>query len=135
MNKMLTMFIDRLVERLAVLVTRLIGSRVEGLHAEFQADQQSQLEDLARRYESEDKSAIAATLRDRAAKLSSPNAASEAVEILRLVTDPSAQSSDPGTGSNEFRSLPNFSKTPRAASKSRRNSSTSTPAQDRESQQ
>jgi hypothetical protein len=135
MNKMLTTFIDRLVERLAVLVTRLISSRVEGLKAEFQADQESQLEDLARRYESEDKCAIAATLRDRAAKLSSPNAASEAVDIIRYVAEPGSQSSDPGAGSNELRSLPNFSKTTRAASKSRRKSSTNTLAQDLESQQ
>ena len=97
MNNLFTAFLDRLVGRLATLVAGLVSSRVEGFHAAAQADQQSQLEDLARVYESNGKLEIAATLRQRAARLTSANLASEAVEIVDLLTDERTAASSPKT--------------------------------------
>ena len=56
-----------------------------GLHAAAQAEQQSDLEDLARRYEAEGKPEIAATLRQRLLGLPSTNLALEGAEQMRLL--------------------------------------------------
>jgi len=82
MPTLLSQFLDRLAERFAAIVAGVISSKVEGLHAATQAEQQSQLEDLARRYESEGKTEIAATLRQRALRLTSSDLAAEAQEIV-----------------------------------------------------
>lgn len=97
MNNLFTAFLDRLVGRLATLVAGLVSSRVEGFHAAVQADQQSQLEDLAREYESSGKLEIATTLRHRAARLTSANLASEAVEIVNRLSDDRPPAADPET--------------------------------------
>lgn len=89
MSKPFSKFLDRLAERFAALMAGSISSRVEGLHAAVQADQQSQLEDLARQYEAEGKTVIAEALRRRAARLTSADLVGEAVEIVeRLTADP-----------------------------------------------
>lgn len=83
MPTLLSQFLDRLAERFTAIVAGVISSKVEGLHAAAQAEQQSQLEDLARRYESEGKTEIAATLRSRALRLTSSDLAAEAVEVIQ----------------------------------------------------
>lgn len=83
MPTLLSSFLDRLAERFTAIVAGVISSKVEGLHAVTQAEQQSQLEDLARRYESEGKNEIAATLRQRALRLTSSDLAAEAVEVMQ----------------------------------------------------
>lgn len=107
MNKLMVLFLDRLTERLTTLLAGLIGSRMEAFHSAAQADQQSQLEDLARSYEADGKPEIAATLRARAQRLVSTDVAAEAVEIVERLTcePPSANQSS----SNDLRRLPDFS--------------------------
>jgi len=97
MNSLFTSFLDRLVGRLATLVAGIVSSRVEGLQAALQADQQSQLEDLARRYEADGKIEIATKLRQRSGNLTSTDLASEAVEIVDLLTDERTAASSPKT--------------------------------------
>src|SRR5262245_45979699 len=87
MSKVVSTFLDRLAERFAALMASLLSSRVEGLHAAAQAEQQSQLEDLARSYEAEGKSEIAQTLRCRALRLTSTDLAAEAVEVMQKISD------------------------------------------------
>lgn len=79
-------FLNRLAERMATLAAGMLSARVAGLHAAAEAEQQSELEDLARRYEADGKIEIARTLRERVQRLSSANLASEAVEVLEQVT-------------------------------------------------
>ena len=82
MLKVIQHFLDRLAERLVVIVAQLVSSSVATLHASEQAEQQSRLEDLARQYEADDKPHVAATLRQRADALPSANPAHEALPIL-----------------------------------------------------
>ena len=77
---MLNAFFDKLTERLAVLVGRIVSFSFEALHATRQAEQQSRLEDLARHYESEGKNEIAANLRRQVVELASDDPASLALE-------------------------------------------------------
>lgn len=112
MNKVVQSFLDRLVERFTALAVGQLSSRFAGLHAVAQAEQQSELEDLARRYESEGKPEIAATLRQRALGLSSPNLAAEGVELLGQVQSTSRGLPESAVGSaggmTDLRGLPNF---------------------------
>jgi hypothetical protein len=55
MNKSFSVFLDRLAERFTAILAGVVSSRVESLRAEAQAEQQSQLEDLARKYEADGK--------------------------------------------------------------------------------
>lgn len=122
MSKLFSLFLDRLAERFAALVAGSISSRVEGLHAMTQADQQSQLEDLARRYEADGKTEIAETLRHRAARLTSADLAAEAVEVVERLTADSERLPAPARvhPSADLRGLPDFSNTPTTAGKKRR---------------
>lgn len=109
MNKVLSSFLDRLAERFAALMAGLLSSRVESLHAVAQAEQQSQLEDLARTYESEGKTEIAAALRSRAGRLNSTNLASEAVELMQQLADPPRPAAlERADGTSDLPALPNF---------------------------
>ena len=87
MLKVIQHFLDRLAERLVVIVAQLVSSSVETLHASEQAEQQSRLEDLARQYEADDKPHVAATLRQRADALTSANPAHQALPILGNLTE------------------------------------------------
>lgn len=110
MSTLFTVFLDRLSERIAALLAGLVSSRIESLHAEAQADQQSRLEDLARKYEADGKTEVAAILRQRSAQLTSTNLMAEAVQVLDQVA---GESSGP-TGFTKFqtqsdlRSLPDI---------------------------
>lgn len=112
MNKVVSTFLDRLAERFTALVAGLMSSRVEGLHAVVQAEQQSQLEDLARKYESDGKPEIATTLRNRALRLTSTNLASEALQVMQQVTELPAGLPAPlpeaASHNSEVRGLPSF---------------------------
>ncbi len=83
MSRILTQFLDQLAERFAALSAKLISARVEGLQAVAQAEQQSQLEDLARRYDAEGKPDVAALLRQQALRLTSSDLAAQAVEVMQ----------------------------------------------------
>ena len=122
MNKLFSPFLDRLAERLAALLAGSISSRVEGLHATAQAEQQSQLEDLARRYEADGKLEIAATLRERALRLTSADLAAEAVEVIQRLTDDPPRLAEPARTPcpADLRGLPDFSAPTPVAGKKRR---------------
>ncbi len=120
MNKVVMTFLDRLAERFTALAAGLLSSRIAGLHAAAQAEQQSELEDLARRYESEGKPEIAATLRQRLLGLPSANLAGEGAEQLRQLQPtipglPESPVSGPTGVAADLRGLPNFetSKSPK----------------------
>ena len=87
MNKDISLSLDRIAERFVALTVGLVSSRIEGFHAASQAEQQSDLEDLARSYEAAGKIEIAASLRQRAQGLTSSNPAAEAERIVRNVTE------------------------------------------------
>jgi len=112
MNKVVTTFLDRLAERFTALAAGLLSSRIAGLHAAAQAEQQSDLEDLARRYEAEGKPEIAATLRQRLLGLPSTNLAQEGAEQMRQLQQASTLPETSLIGQTgvaaDLRSLPNF---------------------------
>ena len=109
-------FLNRLAERLVTLAAGMVSTRVAGLHAAAEAEQQSELEDLARRYEADGKVEIARTLRERVQRLSSTNLASEAVDVLGQVTANSVERPALGVTAAANKALPDFT----AASRSRK---------------
>ena len=115
MNRIVSLFLDRLTERFTAIVAAMISSRVESLQATTQAEQQSQLEDLARQYELDGKPGIAGTLRGRAERLTSSDLAGDAVGVMEQVTREPLRLSAAGPESRDARPLPDVS----AASKSR----------------
>ena len=74
--------IDHLVQRIIPIIATSFSSTVETFHALGQAEQRSQLEEAARRYEAEGKTEIASELRRRAEQLTSTNPAAQALEIF-----------------------------------------------------
>ncbi len=123
MNKVISLFLDRIAERFVALTVGLVSSRIEGFHAASQAEQQSDLEDLARSYEAAGKIEIAASLRQRAQGLTSSNPAAEADRIVRNVTEAPLQLPGPPDAGQEadVRRLPDCapSASPRNAKRPR----------------
>ncbi len=122
MNKLFSTFLDRLAERFTAILASVVSSRVEGLRAEAQAEQQSQLEDLARKYETDGKLAIAETLRQRALQLTSSDLAGEGVDVIEAVSAEPLRLTGPNGSSHGRRleNLPDFSAPPKPEKKSRR---------------
>ena len=112
MNRVISLFLDRIAERFVALLAGLVSSRIEGFHAASQAEQQSQLEDLARSYEAAGKIEIAADLRQRALGLNSSNPAAEALNIVQNVTGESLHLTGPACAgpvpAADLRALPGF---------------------------
>jgi hypothetical protein len=81
MHKRIQWFIERLVERIIPILGTSFSSTVETMHALGQAEQQSQLEEAARRYEADGKTEIAEMLRRRASQIPADNPAAQAIEI------------------------------------------------------
>lgn len=122
MNRIVSQFLDRLAERFTAILAGVISSRVEGLQATAQAEQQSQLEDLARKYEADGKTKIAQTLRERALRLTSANLSSEAVDVMEAVTrEPlNLTNSQPPQASGDLRNLPDFASTAKPRNRRRK---------------
>lgn len=78
---MIRWLMERLAERVAAIVAASFSSTVETMHALGQAEQQGQLEEAARRYESDGMPEVAQTLRQRAARLTSDDPAAQALPI------------------------------------------------------
>jgi hypothetical protein len=100
-NALLKLFLDRLTERLFSLVGSSIGSAATTYHAITQAEQQSQLEDLARQYEAEGKHDLAVNLRRQATLIANGDPASQGQLILQRITEqpaPPTGAADPITG-------------------------------------
>ena len=124
MFKGIQWFIDRLVERLIPIIATSFSSTVQTLHALGQAEQQSQLEEAARRYEADGKPEIAAVLRRRAVELTSDNPASQAVDMYENIAGDAPRLLPPGPEpvDTELAKLPDFASKP---PKSRRKKSPS----------
>ncbi len=114
MNNVIALFLERLADRLTALLAGLVSSRVEELHATIQAEQQSQLEDLARKYETEGKPEIAETLRQRSLRLTSTNLAAGAVESIQQLASEPHKLTGPtvSTPVGDLTALPDFGTTP-----------------------
>ena len=122
MNSVFSTFLDRLAERFTAILASVVSSRVESLRAEVQAEQQSQLEDLARKYEADGKSSIAQALRERALRLTTGNLAGDGANVIDLVSAEPLRITGPNTSLNggSLESLPDFSSPPKPEKKSRR---------------
>jgi len=122
MNSLFSTFLDRLAERFTAILAGVVSSRVESLRAEVQAEQQSQLEDLARKYEADGKIAIAKTLRERALSLTTSNLAGEGVDVIEAVSAEPLRLSGPNSSprGGPLQNLPDFSAPPKPEKKSRR---------------
>lgn len=66
MGQFVRALFDRLAARFAAVFAKQMAASVQTLHAEQEAECQSRLEDLARRYEADGKPEVAACLRQRA---------------------------------------------------------------------
>ena len=122
MNSLFSTFLDRLAERFTAILAGVVSSRVESLRAEAQAEQQSQLEDLARKYEADGKIAIARTLRERALQLTSTNLAGEGMDVIEAVSAGPLRLTGPNTSSpgGQLENLPDFSAPPSRRTRFRR---------------
>ena len=122
MNSVFSTFLDRLAERFTAILASVVSSRVESLRAEVQAEQQSQLEDLARKYEADGKSSIAQALRERALRLTTGNLAGDGANVIDLVSAEPLRITGPNTSLNggSLESLPDFSSPPKPEKKPRR---------------
>ena len=132
MNSVFSTFLDRLAERFTAILASVVSSRVESLRAEVQAEQQSQLEDLARKYEADGKSSIAQALRERALRLTNGNLAGDGANVIDLVSAEPLRITGPNSSLNggNLERLPDFSSPPKPEKKSRRRrSDSSSPAQ------
>jgi hypothetical protein len=132
MNSVFSTFLDRLAERFTAILASVVSSRVESLRAEVQAEQQSQLEDLARKYEADGKSSIAQALRERALHLTNGNLAGDGANVIDLVSAEPLRITGPNTSLNggNLERLPDFSAPPKPEKRSRRRrSDSSSPAQ------
>lgn len=132
MNSVFSTFLDRLAERFTAILASVVSSRVESLRAEVQAEQQSQLEDLARKYEADGKSSIAQALRERALRLTNGNLAGDGANVIDLVSAEPLRITGPNTSLNggNLERLPDFSSPPKPEKKSRRRrNDSSSPAQ------
>ena len=131
MNSVFSTFLDRLAERFTAILASVVSSRVESLRAEVQAEQQSQLEDLARKYEADGKSSIAQALRERALRLTNGTLAGDGANVIDLVSAEPLRITGPNSSLNggNLERLPDFSSPPKPEKKSRRRrSDSSSPA-------
>ena len=109
MSRILSQFLERLVDRLTVLVAGVVSSQVESFNARRLAEQQSELEELARRLDAEGKPEIAQSLRQHQLGLSSADLAGRADESMRLLSLGLADRSTDHSGPDSVTQLPDFS--------------------------
>lgn len=83
MNSIFKQFLDKLSERIFSLIGSSIGTAASTYHAVNQTEQQSLLEDLARRYESEGKEDLADYLRRQATLIATGDPARDGQNILQ----------------------------------------------------
>lgn len=119
--------LERLAERCLALAAGLLASSIESACLQRDAEQQNQLEELARTYEAEGLPEIAATLRQRAHQLSHHNPAALGESLLSLGHQ--ANSSAQVDRSTEALATPSLSLTGpgrRPAARSKRGATNST---------
>ena len=85
MLKGIQWFMERLVERVVPTVASSFMSTLQTMHVLGQAEQQDQIEEVARRYEAEGKTELAARLRRRSDELTSETPGESEYTIGRCV--------------------------------------------------
>jgi hypothetical protein len=85
MNRLLQTFLDGLRDRIVASVASVVGSTFSTFRVAQEAEQQSYLEDLARKYEAEGKPALAEQLRSQAKCLSMDDPAAESQLVMQNV--------------------------------------------------
>ncbi|MDA1013853.1 MAG: hypothetical protein O3A00_05290 [Planctomycetota bacterium] len=78
-------FMERMAERVVPIITGAFTSTIETMDALGRAEQQSQLEEAARRYEADGQATLAETLRRRASQLDATNPGSSGVVTFENV--------------------------------------------------
>ena len=130
MVKGIQWIIERIAERFIPLIGGMFSSTVETFHALGLAEQQSQLEEAARRYEVEGKTEIAAALRQRAAQLASDNPAEQAVRIAENVaSQPLLPSTNGNSDGSQPGRLPDLKQSKPKARRKKSSSVKDTPSQ------
>lgn len=129
MVKGIQWIIERIAERFIPLIGGMFASTVQTFHALGLAEHQSQLEEAARRYETEGKTEIAAVLRQRAAELASDNPADQAVHIAEnIVNQPLLPSTNGNSDGSQPARLPNV-KQPKPKGRRKKSTPRETPSQ------
>ena len=88
MMKSMQWIIERFVERGVPLIGNLFAAAIQSMHALGVAEHQSEIEEVARRYEADGKPEIAASVPRRAEQIGSVPSADEAVQIAKHVAQP-----------------------------------------------
>lgn len=115
MNSLIKLFLDKLSERIFSLIGSTVGTAATTYHAVQQAEQQSLLEDLARKYEADGKDDVAATLRRQAQCLANGDPAVAGNLILKQVTETASIPALPSVNSeHEPSSVPSGTRSRRA---------------------
>jgi hypothetical protein len=130
MNRLIRSFLQGLHDRIIASVGSIIGSTFSTFRAAHHAEQQSFLEDLARKYESEGKTHLAEQLRSKAAALNMDDPGMEARLVFRNVLDdksdlPALADSSATDRADSEADMPN-----RTPKKKRRGRKPSTPVDD-----
>lgn len=77
-------FFERLADRCLALAASLLASSIESACVRREAEQQTQLEELARTYEADGHSEVAASIRERAQQIAHSNPAALGESLLNL---------------------------------------------------
>ena len=77
-------FFERLADRCLALAASLLASSIESACVRREAEQQTQLEELARTYEADGHSDVAASIRERAQQIAHANPAALGESLLNL---------------------------------------------------
>lgn len=78
-------FMERMAERVVPIITSAFATTIETMDALGRAEQQSQLEEAARRYEADGQATLAETLRRKAGELDATNPGSSGVVTFENV--------------------------------------------------
>ena len=130
MNNLIRSFLQSLHDRIIASVGSTIGSTFSAFRAAHHAEQQSLLEDLARKYESEGKTQLAEQLRRQAAALSMDDPGTEARLVFRNVLDGQSELPALSDGRDSDHQTTETRPHSPTAKKKRRGRKTSTPVDD-----
>lgn len=129
-NNLIRSFLQGLHDRLIASIGSVIGSTFSAFRAAHHAEQQSYLEDLARKYESEGKAQLAEQVRMQAANLNMDDPGTEARLVFRNLLEDRTQA--PTLCDSRDTEEPAPANEPRnsTSKKKRRRSKPSTPVDD-----
>lgn len=90
-------FMERMAERVVPIITSAFATTIETMDALGRAEQQSQLEEAARRYEADGQATLAETLRRKAIELDATNPGSSGVVTFENVARDESRMQPPST--------------------------------------